>query len=262
MDYSGQLAAIQQHLAASDDMDTRRTAVMAALASASGEYVLEVGCGQGLCLELIAEAVGGTGYAHGIDVSPDQIEGARARCADLAQVRLEVADVRSMPLDDSTVDATVSMQVLEYIDDLDVALDEIARVTRQQGRFVNVATVWSSLFWSGGDTDLTAAVLGAWAEHCPHPDLPVELPAMLRRHGFGQVTQIPITIVNRDFASHRFSWGIARLAVAFAESMGAIGRGMGDEWIRGLEQADESESHFLSVVPVLTTATRGAPVTG
>jgi ubiquinone/menaquinone biosynthesis C-methylase UbiE len=56
----------------------RRNAVDA-LALQAGETVLDVGCGTGLSLPLLAQAVGPRGHVVGIEQSPQMIERARAR---------------------------------------------------------------------------------------------------------------------------------------------------------------------------------------
>jgi SAM-dependent methyltransferase len=256
MDYSGDIANIQQQLARCHDMVARRVAVLDALGPGLGEHVLEVGCGAGLYLREIAIAIGPSGSVLGIDVSPDQIGAATGYCADLTQVRADVGDVLAVPASDGEFDAALSVQVLEYVDDLDRALAEIRRVTRASGRFVNVATNWGALFWSGGDAALTAAVLQAWEQHAPHPNLPVSLPSRLEAHGFGGIAQRPVTIINRRFHPNSFSWSAARLMAAFAQRTGALDEGQLDAWHQSLRDADAAGLHFLSSVPVLTVATR------
>ena len=255
MQYSGDIAAAQHDLAGSQDMDARRVVVLDALGAGAGDSVLEVGCGPGLLLARIARSVGPDGRAVGIDVSPDQIAAANQRCADLVQVRLDVGNVRDMPFPDEEFDATVGTQVLEYVEDVDTAVGELARVTRSGGRLVNVATNWGALFWCGGDPSLTRRVLDAWDAHCPHLNLPVTLPSVLARHGFAGVSQRPVTIVNRRFHRDSFSWGAAHLMAAFAQSRGAIDEDGAQTWIASLEHADRVGDHFLSSVPIVTTAT-------
>lgn len=57
----------------------RRTIGMLALLP--GDTVVDVACGTGLSLPLLREAVGAAGRVVGIEVSPDMIAIARARCA-------------------------------------------------------------------------------------------------------------------------------------------------------------------------------------
>jgi len=56
----------------------RRTAVQR-LALRPGDRALDLGCGTGLSLPLLREAVGGTGVVYGVELSPDMLERARAR---------------------------------------------------------------------------------------------------------------------------------------------------------------------------------------
>ncbi len=82
MDFSGDMARIQQAVARSHDITVRRAAVFEALAPRMGEAILEVGCGGGAYLRDVALAVGEAGRACGIDISEDQIASARTHCAD------------------------------------------------------------------------------------------------------------------------------------------------------------------------------------
>jgi ubiquinone/menaquinone biosynthesis C-methylase UbiE len=256
MDFSGNLAAIQQRLARSADMASRRAHVLEALGAAPGERIAELGCGGGLLLREIGLAVGESGLAFGIDLSEEQARAARELCADVKPVEVRAADLRAIPAPEATFDAVVSTQVIEYVEGLAAALAEIARVTRPGSRFVNVATNWGSLFWSGGDEAATARILAAWQRHAPHPNLPVALPALLEAAGFSAVSQRPLTIVNRHIQPSTFAHGAARLMAAFALAQGDVERAAADAWLASLERADAEGRHFLSVVPVLTTATR------
>lgn len=256
MDYLGELAAIQQELSRSTDMQTRRHRVLAATGASPGERIIDAGCGGGLLLREIALAVGANGSALGIDLSHDQVESARAHCAGLAQAEVVVGDVRAIPAADGHFDAVLSTQVLEYVPDVESAVGELARVTRPGGRFVNVATVWGSLFFSGGDGILTEHVLAAWERHAPYPNLPVFLPRLLVDAEFDDVVQEPVTILNHHFHPTTFGYGAAHLMAAHACAEGALDRDAADAWLNSLVNADARGGFFVSVIPVLTTAVR------
>lgn len=255
MDFSGEMAAIQQQLARCHDMVVRRGVVLGVLAAAPGERILELGCGAGSYLREIGVAVGENGHAVGLDVSHDQVGAAASHCDGMAQVEARVGDLQAVPASDDEYDATVSVQVLEYVADVGAGVAEVARVTRPGGRFVNLATNWGALFWTGGDATLTDRMLSAWGAHAPHPNLPVALPSLLRTAGFGAVRQEPVTIVNRRFHPNTFSYGAARLMAAFALSTGDVDQAAAVAWIESLETADSAGDFFVSSVPVLTTAT-------
>lgn len=148
------------------------------------------------------------------------------------------------------------MQVLEYVPDVEAALAEIARLTRSGGRLVNVATNWGSLWWTGGDCELTARLLSAWDGHAPHPNLPVVLPLLLERAGFSAVHQRPLPILNRHFHPDSFSYWAAHLIAAFARTNGDVSQDEISRWLDSLAAANTDKRYFFSSVPVLTTATR------
>jgi ubiquinone/menaquinone biosynthesis C-methylase UbiE len=255
MEFVGELAVVQQRLAACRDLVARRLAVLEALAVAPGEQVLEAGCGSGLLLREIGAAVGEQGLAIGIDVSPDQLTAARSHCVDMTQVQVRVEDMRAVAAADERFDATVYVQVLEYVPDVETAVAEAARVTKRGGRFVNVATNWGALWWAGGEAELTARMVSAWHGHAPHPNLPVVLPLLLEHAGFTAVHQRPLTILNRHFHADTFSYWAARLIAAYATANGGISPDDASRWMDSLTAADEHRCYFFSSVPVLTTAT-------
>jgi len=138
---------------------------------------LDVGCGPGSVTASLARAVGPDGLALGVDVSKPML--ARAVKAHAApQIGFLRADAQRLPLRDQTVDAIVSIAVLQLIPDPVAALAEMARVLRPEGRLaVMVPTV-------GG------AAARFW-ENLPHTGAHVfgedELGDILEDHGFVSV---------------------------------------------------------------------------
>ena len=152
-----------------------------------------------------------------------------------------------MPNPDCAFDATLSTQVLEYVADVASALHEIARVTRSGGRFVNVATNWGSLFWSGGDADVTARILSAWQRGTLRiRTCPSRSTLFLRAAGFSGVSQRPLTIVNRHVHPSTFAHGAGRLMAAFAVAQGDVDRKSADDWLASLARADAERERGTS----------------
>lgn len=253
MDFTGEIAAFQQRLAACQEMAARRVAVLSELAPRRGERILEVGCGAGLLLREIGLAVGPHGLAAGLDISPDQIAAAERECAGVPAVKPMVGDVRTLAYRDSVFDAAVAVQVLEYIPDIERALAELHRVLKPGARVLCLATNWDSTFWHGPEAALTREIAAAWESHAPWPNLPARLPPMLRAAGFRAIRTLPVPIVNPNLHEHTFAWWTARMMAAHAVREG-LAEARARTWLEALEQAEEEGEFFFSSVPILTSA--------
>ncbi|RAU96766.1 methyltransferase domain-containing protein [Mycolicibacter senuensis] len=99
----------------------------------AGGVALDVGCGPGSITASLAGAVGADGLALGIDVSKPML--ARAvRVQAGSQTAFLRADAQRLPLRDNTVDAVISIAMLQLIPDPAVALAEMGRVLKPGGR--------------------------------------------------------------------------------------------------------------------------------
>jgi arsenite methyltransferase len=114
-----------------------------------GGIALDVGSGPGSVTPSLARDAGPDGLALGVDISEPML--ARAvRAAAGPHVGFLRADAQRLPLRDQTVDAVVSIAVLQLIPDPVAALSEMARVLRPGGRLaVMVPNVGrAAQFWS------------------------------------------------------------------------------------------------------------------
>lgn len=105
-----------------------------------GQRVLDVGCGTGVFLPVIAAAVGRDGRVVGLDHSEAFLREARIRIADQgleAVVSLVSGDAHRLPFDDDSFDAAHTERVLMHLDDPDAAIRELRRVVRPGGRVVS-----------------------------------------------------------------------------------------------------------------------------
>lgn len=98
-----------------------------------GGVALDVGSGPGNVTASLARAAGPDGLAIGVDISEPML--ARAVSAQAGpNVAFLRADAQQLPLRDETVDAAVSLAVLQLIPNPATTLAEIARVLRPGGR--------------------------------------------------------------------------------------------------------------------------------
>jgi ubiquinone/menaquinone biosynthesis C-methylase UbiE len=106
-----------------------------------GARVLDVGCGNGALLTLLAPRIAS---GVGVDASAGMISRARARAADLTNLRFEVIDGPKLPLPDASVDVVISLLSFRYLD-WDPIMREFARVLAPGGRLLVVDMVAAPL---------------------------------------------------------------------------------------------------------------------
>jgi SAM-dependent methyltransferase len=95
----------------------------------SGKRVLDAGCGTAYGSAILARA--GAREVVGVDVAADVLAAVKPRMP--RRVRLERADVSSLPFTDDRFDVVVCFEVIEHVEDAEATLDEFARVLAQDG---------------------------------------------------------------------------------------------------------------------------------
>ena len=98
--------------------------------------VLDIGCGSGVFLQIIAAREGKT---IGVDYSPAMLDEARTNLGKLAfKVDLRLGAMEHLPIGDSSVDITVAYMVMHHIAQPKEALREVFRVLKSGGRLIVV----------------------------------------------------------------------------------------------------------------------------
>ncbi len=107
----------------------------------AGARVLDVGCGNGALLTLLAPRIAS---GVGVDASAGMISRARERAAGRDNLRFEVIDGPALPLPDASVDLVISLLSFRYLD-WDPIMREFARVLAPGGRLLVVDMVAAPL---------------------------------------------------------------------------------------------------------------------
>lgn len=118
---------------------TNVTAAVTALSLGPGAVVADVGFGGGVGLHALLRAVGSAGRAHGVEVSQTMLVSAARRfrreiAAD--RLRLHSASITRLPFEDSSLDGAITVNTIYFLDDLDAACAELARVLKPSARVV------------------------------------------------------------------------------------------------------------------------------
>jgi demethylmenaquinone methyltransferase/2-methoxy-6-polyprenyl-1,4-benzoquinol methylase len=110
-----------------------RRALVAAVAPAAGERVLDVATGTGL---VAAELARSGCSVVGIDQSQEMLSAARRRFAGANGERVELiaGEAEALPFADSSFDALTFTYLLRYVEDPAATMRELARVVRPGGR--------------------------------------------------------------------------------------------------------------------------------
>lgn len=97
--------------------------------------ILDVGCGGGLVTEAMASRCNAS--IVGLDLSRESIRKAEAHSPfPSSRLQYVVGSAYQLPFEDKTIDAVVCSDVFEHLHDLQIALNEIARVLRPNGILV------------------------------------------------------------------------------------------------------------------------------
>jgi SAM-dependent methyltransferase len=137
--------------------------------SGSDLAVLDLCCGDGVLVELVARRLGSGGSVTGVDASKEDLEAARVRVPD-PRVRLHGGQAGALLLPAATIDAVLCHYALMLIRPLEGAVVEIARVLRPGGLF---AAIIPSR-WNLADVapDAAALVRSIWQRDMPaFPDI-------------------------------------------------------------------------------------------
>jgi len=112
------------------------TGAVAALGLTGGETALDIGFGGGLGLALLLRSAG---TVHGVEISATMLERARRtfrREIAASRLRLHEGSITALPLEAGSVDAVITTNTVYFVDDLDGAFAEVARVLKPGGTFV------------------------------------------------------------------------------------------------------------------------------
>lgn len=105
--------------------------VAAAAGVKPGDRVLDVACGTGVLTLAVAERVGQSGSAVGLDANPGMLAVARRKPT---RIKWLEGRAEALPLPDQSFDAVVSQFGMMFFDDRPAALREMMRVLRPGGR--------------------------------------------------------------------------------------------------------------------------------
>ena len=230
------------------DFRRRRELVHELLRAEPGERILDVGCGPGFYVAELLERVGQDGSVIGVDSSPQMLELAARRCAGVANVTFREGPATALPLEDASVDAALSVQVMEYVGAVDLALEELHRVVRPGGRVVIWDVDWSTVSWHSDAPDRMDEMLREFDAHLAHPTLPRTLAARLRAAGFEDVTAEGHAFTAIELTPDAYGAAILPLIEDFVAHRDLPGAEEAHAWAAEQRELDERGRFFFACI--------------
>ncbi len=100
--------------------------------------VLDIACGTGYGSEIIYKE-GGAVEVWGIDIDNDTIKNNKIKYSSLKQIKFLVGSCLNIPAEDNFFDVSISIETLEHINQPEIFLAELKRVTKPEG-FIIIST--------------------------------------------------------------------------------------------------------------------------
>jgi ubiquinone/menaquinone biosynthesis C-methylase UbiE len=230
-------------------------AVFGPLELRAGLRVLDVGCGTGDYLRIMAPLVA-PGPAVGIDLSATLIARAQQRAAaGEANVSFRVGDAYDLPFPDASFDRVVASQVLLHLADPWRAVAQMRRVLAPGGLLSIGEWDWDSTCLAVTDRELGRRFTHLLCDQMHNGLIVRELPWQLARHGFTQVAVTPQVRLSRDLdATHE--WLIEPVAHELVRT-GAITAEEGARFLDDLRDRAGTGRYFLARTYYSVIATAG-----
>jgi ubiquinone/menaquinone biosynthesis C-methylase UbiE len=211
-----------------------------------GSSVIDVGCGHGATLPLLASRVGASGRVVGIDPSQELVAEANRRFkgSDLP-VTIAIGTASTLEFPDATFDATRTDRVLVFVPDPHAALLELVRVTKPGGHLVVTEPDMAAAILDSSDQATTREVLANVCGEFPNPYLGRQLRALFLDAGLTDIEVRLFSSPHTNFGQWSERMGIDAALRSVIES-GRVSAQSGEAWLDDLRERDAADRFFAA----------------
>ena len=216
----------------------------APLALRAGLNVLDVGCGTGDFLRLLAPLVS-PGKAVGLDLSETMIAEAVQRSTENAgNLSFRVGSALELPFQAETFDRVLATQVLLHLPDPWKALAEMKRVLAPSGLICISEIDWGTLVVQTSDNELGRRFSDLACRELRNGLIIRELPGELRKLGFNHIVILPEVEVAQE-RDTLYTWFVEPSLKHF-KRIGAFSEAEAEAFLADLNERADRGSYFSS----------------
>lgn len=217
------------------------------------DIVLDVGSGPGFLAMAMAKKVGPKGKVYGIDISEYLLKLAKLKCKDIQSIEFKYGSAADTEFPDENFNKLICTQVLEYVQDVDLALNEFNRVLKKGGKIALLDTDWDSIVWNSNDPNRMSKILKEWEGHATYPFLPRTLASRMTKSGFKIEKVKVIPLLNHHYNPNTYSNRMIDLIVPYVVNKGSISLQVAEAWANELRN---QENYFFSLNRYLFIGTK------
>lgn len=216
-----------------------------ALALQPGEDAVDIGSGAGSEALALADAVGPTGTAVGVEPDPELLASAERRASKAgSSAKFHTGDAYGLPFGADSFDAVLCERVFQHLTAPARAANEIARVLRPGGRTVVVDVDWGTAIIHPGDRQVVREVIETLVSATTNPLSGRRIPGLLTKAGLViDETGSHALVQDRTVGAGALVSRIATMAVA----RGSITEPQRDQLLADLAAGADSGDIHLSV---------------
>jgi len=228
----------------------------APLALRPGLKVLDVGCGTGDFLRLLAPLLS-AGTAVGVDLSETMIAEARQRSADnVVNLSFRVGSVLELPFPAASFDRVLATQLLLHVPDPLKALIEMKRVLAPSGLICVTEIDWGTLVVQSSDNELGRRFSDLACRELRNGLIIRELPGQLRELGFDDIVIRPEIELAQDLDAF-YTWFVEPSLKHF-KRIGAFSEAEADAFLADLKERAHRGRYFSSRTYYTVLASRSS----
>ena len=227
------------------------------LGTGPGERIVDLGCGSGSALEVVAGRAPAAGLTLlGLDASAAALRTAARSLGRLpnASWLLVEADLAAwLPLADASVDRALCHNVLECLPDPDALVAEAYRVLRPGGRFVLSHSDFDTLIFASEDLELTRRLVRTYCD--TQQDWMDAVDGTIGRRLVDIVGRSQLEVedaqarvnLSRRFQPGELGYAYAHNLVTVLQRSGQVDPAELDGWLAGLWRLDARGAFLFSV---------------